>query len=465
MIREITMMDQLLGVQKSNVVENKLGMMPTLNKHMPRDTTEVMSWDFIKKSIFSNHHSNPRRGLEQSLSGSVDDVIMQIMHLVNKNARQRGRTIDFKEILYGYHRANPLYGTDYVLDLLLIYRKHKGRRMTVPVRRHAYLQQSFLDAQYIEEIPTYHPQPSVGAQVLQLFQQFAGRLYDKELDKRTETIHMIMPLSGRFKILQRFMRNFEEVCLKRGQNVQLHMVVFNNEKEDMALERTIDLLQRYQHHYRGNYIEIIQANGVFNRGRGIELGASRCKGDSLMYFVDVDIVFNSDSLTRIRLLTKQGHQVYFPIVFSQFDPVTVCKDQPPYCVCSAKSHCFIHPWDFCLKTGYWRQFGFGIAAMYRSDMLAVGGFDLTIEGWGKEDVDLYTKFIESNITVFRSTDPGMTHAFHAIVCDSNLEPAQFQMCIGSKTQSYGSVQEMANVVYSDSDIMQRHEQHLLNIGS
>ena len=465
MIREITMMDQLLGVQKSNVVENKLGMMPTLNKHMPRDTTEVMSWDFIKKSIFSNHHSNPRRGLEQSLSGSVDDVIMQIMHLVNKNARQRGRTIDFKEILYGYHRANPLYGTDYVLDLLLIYRKHKGRRMTVPVRRHAYLQQSFLDAQYIEEIPTYHPQPSVGAQVLQLFQQFAGRLYDKELDKRTETIHMIMPLSGRFKILQRFMRNFEEVCLKRGQNVQLHMVVFNNEKEDMALERTIDLLQRYQHHYRGNYIEIIQANGAFNRGRGIELGASRCKGDSLMYFVDVDIVFNSDSLTRIRLLTKQGHQVYFPIVFSQFDPVTVCKDQPPYCVCSAKSHCFIHPWDFCLKTGYWRQFGFGIAAMYRSDMLAVGGFDLTIEGWGKEDVDLYTKFIESNITVFRSTDPGMTHAFHAIVCDSNLEPAQFQMCIGSKTQSYGSVQEMANVVYSDSDIMQRHEQHLLNIGS
>jgi hypothetical protein len=55
------------------------------------------------------------------------------MELVNKNARQRGRTIDFKEILYGYRRVNPLIGADFILDLLLIYRKHKGRKMTVQV--------------------------------------------------------------------------------------------------------------------------------------------------------------------------------------------------------------------------------------------------------------------------------------------------------------------------------------------
>ena len=68
--------------------------------------------------------------------------------MINENARQRGRTIDFKDILYGYSRLNPLHGADYVLDLLLVYRKHKGRKMTVPVRRHAYLQQTFSDIQF-----------------------------------------------------------------------------------------------------------------------------------------------------------------------------------------------------------------------------------------------------------------------------------------------------------------------------
>ena len=68
--------------------------------------------------------------------------------MINENARQRGRTIDFKDILYGYSRVNPLHGADYVLDLLLVYRKHKGRKMTVPVRRHAYLQQTFSDLQF-----------------------------------------------------------------------------------------------------------------------------------------------------------------------------------------------------------------------------------------------------------------------------------------------------------------------------
>ena len=82
------------------------------------------------------------------LSLSSPPFLFQVMTMINENARQRGRTIDFKDILYGYSRLNPLHGADYVLDLLLVYRKHKGRKMTVPVRRHAYLQQTFSDIQF-----------------------------------------------------------------------------------------------------------------------------------------------------------------------------------------------------------------------------------------------------------------------------------------------------------------------------
>lgn len=65
------------------------------------------------------------------------------MDLINKFSKQRGRVIDFKEIFYGYQRMNPLFGVDYVLDMLLMYKKYRGKKMTVPVRRHTYLQQQF----------------------------------------------------------------------------------------------------------------------------------------------------------------------------------------------------------------------------------------------------------------------------------------------------------------------------------
>lgn len=65
------------------------------------------------------------------------------MDIINSASRQRGRVIDFNELLYGYTRLDPLHGADHVLDLLLRYRRYRGRKLTAAVRRHAYLQQAF----------------------------------------------------------------------------------------------------------------------------------------------------------------------------------------------------------------------------------------------------------------------------------------------------------------------------------
>lgn len=53
-------------------------------------------------------------------------------------------------------------------------------------------------------------------------------------------------------------------------------------------------------------------------------------------------------------------------------------------------NCMIFP-QINEDVGYWRAFGFGIVAMYKSDLKAVGGLDTSILGWGGEDVDLYEK--------------------------------------------------------------------------
>jgi len=97
--------------------------------------------------------------------------------------------------------------------------------------------------------------------------------------------------------------------------------------------------------------------------------------------------------------------------------------------------------------------------VYGSDLTSVGGFDTSIQGWGKEDVDLYSKFCDSNITVFRSIDPHLVHAFHQIVCDIHLEEAQFQMCVGSKAASYASLNKLSKIVFSEPNIMNRNKIH------
>ena len=45
-------------------------------------------------------------------------------------------------------------------------------------------------------------------------------------------------------------------------------------------------------------------------------------------------------------------------------------------------------------------------AIYKNDFDAVGGFDLKIEGWGFEDVDLFNRCLNAaNLRVFRAIEP------------------------------------------------------------
>lgn len=122
-----------------------LSAKPHLNKFQANTRDELLTWDFISRSLYSAEQTNPKRKIDSAMHEGLNDVIVEVMDYINNFSRQRGRIIDFKEILYGYTRLNSLYGQDMVLDLLLIYKKYRGKKMTVPVRRHLYLQRAFTD--------------------------------------------------------------------------------------------------------------------------------------------------------------------------------------------------------------------------------------------------------------------------------------------------------------------------------
>lgn len=442
--REINEMNQVLN-DKS--VFDKYGVKPSIKTFIPSSENEVIGWEFFNsKSVSSHLNVNPRKALNSYRKNCVEEVVTQAMEIINKNSRHKG---DFKEVLYGYTNTDPLNGANYILDILFTYRKVKGKNLNVPVRRHAYLHQSFSHTEFIESVWTSDKQNKVTADSPHVFSHFRGNDENVIPEKLKETIHFILPLAGKVNEFERFMKIFEEICLAKKESCQIHIVLFTDNSSLQEVEDILNIVGIYQKKYGGHLLEVIEADGDFARAKALDLGAKQCSMNDLIFCVDVDIILTGDALNRIRLNTIQGTMVYYPIVFSQYDPEVLCMNLP-------KSGCKIDVLDFSPKMGYWRQFGYGIAAMYRSDLERVGGYDTSIHGWGKEDVALFENIVQSNLTVFRAIDAGMVHAFHPIKCDSDLEPSQFQMCVGSKATCLASQYQLAEMVLKMDSILNRN---------
>ena len=104
------------------------------------------------------------------------------------------------------------------------------------------------------------------------------------------------------------------------------------------------------------------------------------------------------------------------------------------------------------RRGRFRNFGFGICAVYVSDLKLVHGLDEGITGWGKEDVDFANRLLKSpqNYTMMRTTEPGMIHIYHPMSCGvGNQSREQQNMCEGSASSFEASRENIARKVYSD----------------
>jgi chondroitin sulfate synthase len=256
-----------------------------------------------------------------------------------------------------------------------------------------------------------------------------------DLDKRV--IHFVVPVAGRQEALHRFLDNYERVCLSRLQRTELIVVLYSsNELETTSTSKLIEHLRR---NYGQQKVQIVKGIGNFSRARALDQGASLLRKDDLMFFVDVDIDFETPALQRIRRNTLKAERVYFPVVFSQYNPKMVFTVRDNDAISDV--------------SGFWRFFGFGIVAMYKSDYDAMGGFDLSIQGWGKEDVDLFEKAVQSELHVFRSPDLDLVHIFHGISCDESLKEHQLSMCKGTRADTYASTEQLASLVLQNPEYL------------
>lgn len=137
---------QAYNLSTSDFVERnfcvRAGVPASLRSFKPATGDEVIPWDFLSRLEYSLTDSNPRRRIHSDIKEGLEDITREVMASINSCSRQRGRVVEERSALYGYRRVNS-YGADTILDLLLVYRKYRGRKVTLPVRRHVYLHQHF----------------------------------------------------------------------------------------------------------------------------------------------------------------------------------------------------------------------------------------------------------------------------------------------------------------------------------
>ena len=77
------------------------------------------------------------------------------------------------------------------------------------------------------------------------------------------------------------------------------------------------------------------------------------------------MLFSADFFRRLLANVTPG-LAFYPIVFSQYDPAHVGE--------------IFDNFEIDEMSGFWRKFGYGMIALYKSDFDKAGGFDVKIEG-------------------------------------------------------------------------------------
>lgn len=329
-----------------------------------------------------------RKDLYEVLQTSVD--------VLNRNQTKPKYTVD--DFIEGIYRTEPTTGTEYEL-----YFRGKGRPGNIKVTA---------------------------------LRPFAPLLHVSSFPQgvKKELVHIILPLSGRVHTFQSFMEKFVKIGLKNDRRVLLTVVYFGEEGLSDAR-----LIMSKAAGRNSAFLRLLALNETFSRSKGLRVGAERAwevpgllGEDSLLFFCDVDIVFSARFLDRCRGNASPGKSVYYPVVFSLYNPKVV------YTLQGRKIPSETDQLLISRDTGFWRDFGYGMTCQYKSDLSRVQGFSEETVGWGGEDVALYRKYVKSSVKVVRATDPGIFHIWHPKVCSSQSRPEQYRACIRSRALNEAS---------------------------
>ena len=247
----------------------------------------------------------------------------------------------------------------------------------------------------------------------------------KIFDSLKKNVHVLLALGENTGIskIEQFKSNNPDANMnyifpKNNSNIRVSLAFLRNLGVagviyQMYQKKSIDSKKWLESNFYKRYKEIIEKEMTIIRSNGMQYH-SELISHPIIIILDVDLIFNEEFLFRVKGNTEQGRKVYFPIVMSGYsrNPTDISSQVYYY----RTDFLELHPINieflynrkrenspnnipFNLKNNgsligneinkfnyFWRQHGYGICAVFLSDIVDLGGYnDIHVE-WGMEDV-------------------------------------------------------------------------------
>ncbi len=428
--------------------------------HQPSHWREVLSWQAFNDShIFGPGNLDPVIYWLSPFKTMRDNVFKSVV----KSLRQSTKLfMGYSSVNYGYTMVNPLHGVNFMINMEA-YIKGNSHHNTFDTT--AFAVRRFGSLEFKEGSMSYEDD-------------------NRELTEKHEKVNFIVPLSGKTEALKRFLKQYEVLLTQNPNKLTLMFVLLC---QDNPCNESVLAIKQTKNRFPSEGIRFIELNIEFNRAIALHKGISLFSKDDLLFFADVDLHITGDLLLRIHRNTIQHKQIYFPIMFSEFHPNMWRNTTEKYRenmenrenieknrenieknrknIEKNRENTAKHSslFRFDESQGYWRIFSLGPVAIYKSDYDFIGGFDLTIEGWGIEDRNLWERAVKKNITTFRSAEVALRHIYHDSHCDPNTAQDQYQMCLSSSALNYASTASLAQLFYSRLERLSDFQRILLAV--
>lgn len=356
--------------------------------HLPTWTSFDSKWTYAAQEI------NPQIKFEGKIKKEMESIAREGLLQFNENKQSQ---LTYSNITYGMQRYCGMRGVEYMLDI-----------------------------QTVEG-------PEVRLHMIHSHKHQLEPLRDSTYEALHEYVNFVVPLSNVSSRFTEFMAMYEKVCLKVHKYCKLHLVVYG--ERDVQL--ISDKIEVYKVKYPSSVMKVVAGLGKFSRGKALHQGISTLDSNDLIFTSDVDMTIKKSFVNRCRQNAIQGRRVYYPEVFKYHNMNFVYWYQktPQVHYQIDRSH------------GHWCWYGFGMFCMYKSDYVTLGGYDLSIEGWGGEDIELANSTLRNNYDILRAPDPALSHRYHSRTCSKDLSEVKHKWCISSRDEEIADSRQLADYVH------------------
>ncbi len=224
---------------------------------------------------------------------------------------------------------------------------------------------------------------------------------------------------------QRFMLSFENSFLARNppELVSLLAILYSDgkfKKYDKDLFSVVTLLDLYKKKYPKADLRLVTTRNPYSRKETIEIASKEYPTYELLFLADIHIDFSMQFIERCRMNAVENEQVYFPTIFSPYDPAEFHKSRIvfPYAT----------KFKISEKMGAWMPESYHLVCVFNYDLIKVlngnQGGEESEKNW-----NLLNEFIKYNqLKIFRAVEPGLVHLWQDGCKEEELGMRERTLC-------------------------------------